>query len=304
MKPYWHRAGLLQLVLWRASLFENYRITSKGRNLSEACPFFIFLFHAPTRSVFRFREQTFLRLRMNVRLFQLGVRLSLSRFDLLRAWSKHSQRLLSGCDAWGSVFAVWIRPRWPHMILHVQRNRVIVCTLTPAAAKTCQYELLASIFMDITHTVRNILKLLNLNVLNFTVVLQLCESVVVLAWDCLVPGWITILKIFLFCYIWMNWLGQDVEQFEEMLLRQWCCVCIDFIMGKIAFLCHRKQNSKLDTRFRTVAYYLFSSQRSLLDVCYEQNSKLSCIYCFRTEFGLQSSCWVHPDFLFGGCWRI
>lgn len=35
--------------------------------------------------------------------------------------------------------------------------------------------------MDVTHSARNILKLLNLYVLNFTVVLQLRESVVVLA---------------------------------------------------------------------------------------------------------------------------
>lgn len=195
-------------------------------------------------------------------------------------------------------FAVWIRPSRLRVILHVQRNNVVTHTLAhvgPAAAKTCRYKLLASISTDIIHTVGNILKLLNLNVLNFTVVLQLCASVVVLAWDRLVPGWITILIIFLFCYTWMNWLGPDAEQLEEMLLRQWCCVCVDFIMGKMDFLCHQKQNSKLDTWFREVAYYLFSSQRS----CAMNKRQPFCIYCFRTKSGLWSSCCVHQEFLFG-----
>lgn len=56
----------------------------------------------------------------------------------LRAWSKHSQQLLSGCDAWGSVSDVWIRPSRLPLILHVQKNNVIRHTFThigPAAAK-------------------------------------------------------------------------------------------------------------------------------------------------------------------------
>lgn len=132
-------------------------------------------------------------------------------------------------------------------MLHVQRNNVITHILThvgPAAAKTCPYWLLASIFMDIIHTVRTILKLLNLNVLNFTVVLNLCESVVVSAWDCLVPGWLTVLIIFLFMlYLkelswtrcWTVW--GDVAGMVTLL-------CLyRFYHEKMNFACHRKQNS-------------------------------------------------------------
>lgn len=51
----------------------------------------------------------------------------------------------------------------------------------PAAAKTCPYYLLGGIFMHMAVNSQENFKAINLNVLNFTVVLKLCESIVVSA---------------------------------------------------------------------------------------------------------------------------
>lgn len=122
-EPDQHDTGLLQLVLWHASLVEN-TISKKANTFLSF--FFnihihIYLFHfllathipAVTDTNPRFVPKT-----------------------ETQCWiwpfkSKHSQRLLSGSDAWESVFAVWIRPsRLQCVILHVQRNNVITRTHT------------------------------------------------------------------------------------------------------------------------------------------------------------------------------
>lgn len=132
-------------------------------------------------------------------------------------------------------------------------------------------------FMHIAHTVRNTSKLLNLNVLNYTVVLKLCESVVASAWDCLVPGWILVLSIILFL--------SYLEELEKMLLRQRSILLRDRISAP---------PNKFFYRFTTLLFnphWMSATQQFY-------------IYCFSRKFGLSSLCWLHPDFLFGGGWRI
>lgn len=46
-----------------------------------------------------------------------------------------------------------------------------------------------------------------------------CRGVVVLAWDCLVPGWITVL-ISLFCYIWRKMLWRCVAETVMLCLHR------------------------------------------------------------------------------------
>lgn len=166
-------AGLLQLVLWHAS-----HITSLKSVI------FMFLLHLPKLSNLVFSN-----------LIPLHIP---AETDLLLAD-------LTFCEREGNIpqkSCFWVvmheeiclkresDPVGSMWELHVRRHNVIahICS-HPAAGETCQHSLLASISMDITHTVRKILKLLSLNVFNFTIVLKLCESVVVSAWDCLVPGW-------------------------------------------------------------------------------------------------------------------
>lgn len=141
--------------------------------------------------------------------------------------------------------------------------------LQPAAVSIMCFWAFSLILLQ---TVQHILKLLNLNVLNFTVVLKFCEGVVVSAWDCLVPGWITLVIIVLFCCVFGWTDSTKMLKFEEKLLRR-CCVCKDVARRrKYSFLCLQMQNSKLGATIRTVAYYLFTSD---MDMWYINKAELN-----------------------------